>query len=60
MRVGRAAGLARLGLGLVDVVPGVSFDVIDANRKLDTWLRWVRFVAAAEGAPEGQAHSAFT
>ncbi|MGN9760131.1 hypothetical protein [Streptomyces sp. SD31] len=38
-RVGRPAGLARLGRGPVDAVPRVSFDMIDADRKLDAWLR---------------------
>jgi hypothetical protein len=61
MRVGRTGGLARLGRGLVDTVPGVSFDVIEGDRKLDTSLRWVRFAeAAGRGAREGQAHSTFT
>ncbi|MEU2771396.1 hypothetical protein ABZ646_00350 [Streptomyces sp. NPDC007162] len=50
----------RLGRDLVDVVPGVSFEVIEAGRKLVTWLWWVRFVAVRRGAPEGQAHSPFT
>ncbi|WP_327238869.1 hypothetical protein OG243_44390 [Streptomyces sp. NBC_01318] len=44
-RVGREADLARLGRDLVDVVPGLSFDVIEADRKLATWVRWIRFVA---------------
>lgn len=58
-RVGREAPLARLGRDLVDVVPGVSFDLIEVGRKPDTWLRRVRFAAAAEGCPERQALSAF-